>query len=131
MGIVNTYSSDEIIEEVKKLAERLGRIPAAKDAINDDDFPFNIHTIMHRFGNWKRVLRIAKLNPDRNHSKGSPWTKEEIISGIQRLKKELGRTPKAADLKPPNHCDYLPCSEIVRKHFGSWANALLQAGLKD
>lgn len=59
-------------------------------------------------------------------SKGREWTKEEIIVALQRLAKELGRTPTIADLTGR---DDMPSDTTVVRRFGSFSNALIRAGL--
>lgn len=59
-------------------------------------------------------------------SRGREWTKEEIIAALQRLAKELGRTPTKRNLEER---DDVPSIFIINKYFGSFNNALIQAGL--
>lgn len=59
-------------------------------------------------------------------SKGREWTKEEIIVALQRLAKELGRTPMLCDLEGR---DDMPSAMTIFRLFGSYNAALVQAGL--
>jgi hypothetical protein len=51
------------------------------------------------------------------------WTKEQKIAGLQMLADKLNRTPKLKDL-PQNY----PTKNSFATNFGSWNNALIEAG---
>ncbi|MBN2423007.1 hypothetical protein JXB41_07310 [Candidatus Woesearchaeota archaeon] len=55
------------------------------------------------------------------------YTKEQLIHFLKKLSKELKKTPTADDI---NKKKKYPCSSTYVNRFGSWNNALKQAGLK-
>lgn len=52
-------------------------------------------------------------------------TREELVKSLKNLAEELGRTPKTTDLG--EHTEY--STKPYYDHFGSWKNALREAGI--
>lgn len=82
-------------------------------------------TIERRFGSWSKALKIAGLS-DRIISYRKPATKEEVVSELQRVSKllkseQFGRTQFNTNSIFSDH--------IVRKTFGTWHKAMMEAGL--
>lgn len=56
---------------------------------------------------------------------GRRWNKEEIMDAIRIFYVENGRTPTSVEWASPGPW---PNIKTVRRHFGSWGNAIVEAG---
>lgn len=63
----------------------------------------------------------TSTNSDRNVR----WTEKEILDAINTLAEEKQSTPT---LRQAVNCDYLPTNSTIRSKFGTWNNALDEAG---
>lgn len=98
---------------IKNKAKELNRTPTSKEMKH-----FSI--IVKRFGSWNNALEKAELKINR-YPYRQDYTKEELINVIKKKVKELGRIPKASEIK-----EITP----ILKQFKTWNNALKQAELK-
>lgn len=86
MGRPRTYSDEQLLDTLRRLAGALGRVPFRREAIRPD---FKIY--VDRFGSWNKAVRKAGLTP----RKPGQW-----YDRPPRVKK-----PKAAP-PPPDIRDY-------------------------
>ena len=113
------WKKEEIIFWLKKKYEELGKTPGIRDFDKDKDAPAK-NTVRKLFGNWTIALREANIPVKRFHSK------EELIKLLQKLARELNKTPTRTDMnKAKGYPSYTP---FVEK-FGSYTAACLRAGL--
>ncbi|MCY7948680.1 hypothetical protein P8891_06050 [Bacillus atrophaeus] len=107
------YTKDELIEILQKLAKDLGRTPKFHEVSQRQ-------SIISYFGSFNKGLEAAGLtvNAIRTPYK---YTREELIQILLEAEKELGRPPKAREVK-----QYY----AIRNHFGSFNKALEIAGIK-
>ncbi|MED3440147.1 hypothetical protein P4393_11820, partial [Bacillus subtilis] len=107
------YTKDELIEMLQKLAKDLGRTPKFHEVSQSQ-------SIINYFGSFNKGLEAAGLpiNAIRTPYK---YTREELIQILLEAEKELGRPPKAKEIK-----QYY----AIRNHFGSFNKALEIAGIK-
>ena len=101
------YTDEELLEIIKVKTKELGRTPKATET------PY-LSTILKRFGNWDKALEQLGMVRILKH------TDEELLDAINAKAKELGRIPSCKEIS------YLG---VIIKRFGSWNNALKQAGL--
>jgi len=59
--IAAKYTSEEIQETIKKLAEKLGRSPSRRELGNIS------YAAIRSFGSWNKAIEIAGLTPNRSH----------------------------------------------------------------
>ena len=109
-------NKNEIIKIVKELSEKKG------SSILKKEFPFPISYYLKHFKTWSEVLEEAGLK--KNVLKN--LTKEDLVNYIIKYKKEFGKTPRHEDFI--NLKGYPSASRITRE-FGTWINALKEAGL--
>ena len=112
-------SKEELITELKSLANRLGRTPIGDDMREHGQFSVNIYE--NRFGSWNNALDAADFNPTLRRD----IPEDELIDEIQSLADSLGRTPTLKDLN--EHGRFSP--DPYRNRFGSWNAALLKASV--
>jgi len=119
-GLRRRYTDEEILEELRAGARRLGRSPTMREFAQDPEAGVHPQTVIEHFGTWNAAKRAAGLFPRRF------LTREELLEQLRGLGKELGRPPTARDLAARRRS--LPSASLYAHTFGSLANALREAG---
>jgi hypothetical protein len=119
-GIRKRYSDEQILEELRASAERLGRSPTMREFADDAETTVHPQTVIEHFGAWNAAKRAAGLVPRRFA------TREELLGLLRELGEELGRPPTARDID--EHKGRLPSKSLYWHTFGSLSNALREAG---
>ena len=119
-GIRRRYSDDQILEELRASAERLGRSPTMREFSADPDTTVHPQTVIEHFGSWNAAKRRAGLVPRRFA------TREELLGLLRELGEALGRTPTARDLD--DRRGSMPSKSLYWHTFGSLTQALREAG---
>jgi hypothetical protein len=119
-GLRRRYSNDEILEELRTAAERLGRSPTMREFAQDPGARVHPQTVIEHFGTWNAAKRAAGLYPRRF------LTQEDLLEQLRALGEELGRTPRTSDLAARRRT--MPSTSTYTHAFGSLANALREAG---
>jgi len=119
-GIRKRYSDEQILTELRASAERLQRSPTMKEFAADPDSAVHPQTVIEHFGTWNAAKRAAGLVPRRFA------TRAELVTLLERLGEELGRTPTARDLD--DRRGTMPSKSLYWHTFGSLTTALREAG---
>ena len=119
-GIRKRYSNEQILEELRASAERLGRSPTMREFAADGETTVHPQTVIEHFGSWNAAKREAGLVPRRFA------TREELLQLLRGLGEEIGRPPTARDLDERRGS--LPSKSLYWHTFGSLTNALREAG---
>jgi len=119
-GLRRRYTDDEILDELRAGARRLGRSPTMREFAQDPEVRVHPQTVIEHFGTWNAAKRAAGLFPRRF------LTRDELLEQLRGLGKELGRPPSARDLGARKRS--LPSASLYAHTFGSLANALREAG---
>src|ERR671925_2146325 len=119
-GIRKRYSNEQILEELRASAERLGRSPTMREFASDPETTVHPQTVIEHFGSWNAAKREAGLVPRRFA------TRDELVGLLRELGEELGRTPTAKDLDERRGS--MPSKSLYWHTFGSLAEALREAG---
>jgi hypothetical protein len=114
-------SDEKLIKDLQSFVDSLGETPT-KQKMNSSG-PHGATTYSNRFGSWNDALREAGLKPV--HCKQTA-TEEELISSLTEVADELGETPSVNQMR--EHGDWSP--NTYQKIFGSWNDALREAGLE-
>jgi len=114
------YTDEQLLEELRASADRLGRSPTMKEFAADSGARVHPQTVIEHFGTWNAAKRAAGLVPRRF------VTREELIAVLRRLGDELERPPTARDLDERRGS--LPSKSLYWHTFGSLSNALREAG---
>jgi hypothetical protein len=117
------YTERELIDALRRLAERLGQAPSAADANRDPQSPVS-RTYQHHFGSWLEALEAAGIEPEPSQT---GYTREELLESLRDLAGRLGCAPRTDDLDDDPRT---PSSSTYRRHFGSWLKALEAAGIQ-
>ena len=119
-GIRRRYTDEQILDELRASAERLGRSPTMKEFAADGESQVHPQTVIEHFGTWNAAKRAAGLMPRRFA------TRQELVDQLRRLGEELGRTPTADDIKQRRGT--MPSASLYWHTFGSLTTALREAG---
>ncbi len=121
------YKPEELIEAVREVAKELGKTPGIKEMIKRKRlYP---HQFKKYFGGYRNAVIQAGLVPNEHDFGGGRDVKygpEELISILQEVAKELDKTPNILYLE--NHRKIY--FKHFKRHFGSYKNALVKAGLE-
>ncbi len=119
-GIRKRYSDEQILDELRASAARLGRSPTMREFASDPQTAVHPQTVIEHFGSWNAAKRAAGLVPRRFA------TRDELLGLLRELGEELGRPPAARDID--EHKGRLPSKSLYWHTFGSLSNALREAG---
>src|SRR6478735_5525338 len=119
-GIRKRYSDEEILEQLRASAERLGRSPTMREFEADQETTVHPQTVIQHFKSWNEAKRKAGLVPRRFAQPA------DLIRQLRELGDQLGRPPTAKDLDV--HRDSMPSKSLYWHMFGSLKNALREAG---
>jgi hypothetical protein len=119
-GIRRRYTDEQILEQLRASAERLGRSPTMREFAADPGAEVHPQTVIEHFGTWNAAKRAAGLTPRRFISR------EELLEQLRNLGDELGRTPTARDLDSNRR--RIASKSLVWHTFGSLSAALREAG---
>ena len=119
-GIRRRYTDDQILEQLRASAERLGRSPTMREFAADSEAEVHPQKGIAHFGTWNAAKRAAGLTPRRFISR------EELLAQLRRLGDELGRTPTARDLDANRR--RVASKSLIWHTFGSLSAALREAG---
>jgi len=119
-GLRRRYTDEQILDELRASAERLGRSPTMREFAADEGTQVHPQTVIEHFGSWNAAKRAAGLVPRRF------VTREELLGLLRELGEELGRTPTARDIEARRGS--MPSKSLIWHTFGSLTNALREAG---
>lgn len=113
---------DQLLQKIQDLAAVLGRAPSLREFRNH--YKGLVHVTYNTFGSWKTAVRLAGLKPARV-GRAPFYTGDDLLEMIRRFHKEYDRRPSSADLR----AGLLPSAWTYTSYFGSWSNALKEAGI--
>ncbi len=119
-GIRKRYSNEDILEQLRASADRLGRSPTMREFEADPETTVHPQTVIQHFKSWNEAKRQAGLVPRRFAEPA------DLIRLLRDLGDELGRPPSAKDLD--EHRASMPSKSLYWHMFGSLKNALREAG---
>ena len=114
------YTDEQLLEELRECAARLGRSPTMREFSLDSEANPHPQTLVTRFGSWNRAKRKAGLVARRFA------TRAELLRQLRELGAELGRIPTGADLLRRRAS--MPSKSLYWQTFGSFRSALRAAG---
>jgi hypothetical protein len=119
-GLRRRYTDEQILEELRASAARLGRSPTMREFAADAEASVHPQTVIEHFGTWNAAKRAAGLTPRRFISR------EELLDQLRALAAELGRLPTARDLEERRRT--MASKSLIWHTFGSLTAALREAG---
>lgn len=117
----NGNCPDQLIDKIKKLEDKIGRRPTAKEYAKEYG---SFQSIITVYGTWEEALRIAGI---------STYTEEKsvrsdpnfLIAQLKQFYKKHKRTARTSDMKR----GLVPPHQTYHKVFGSLNNARILAGV--
>jgi Homing endonuclease associated repeat len=119
-GLRRRYTDEQILDELRASAGRLGRSPTMREFAADAETTVHPQTVIDHFGSWNAAKRRAGLVPRRFA------TREELLRLLRELGDDLGRPPTAKDLDARRGS--MPSKSLFWHTFGSLRAALREAG---
>jgi len=116
------YNNSYLINKIKILSLRLGRVPTSNDLGRKNNMP-DRSVFEKRFGSWNNALRQAGFEINCDYR---VWTKEELLKKLREKAMELRRCPTQRDV---NNDPSMPAKNNYRKYFRSFNGAIRKAGL--
>lgn len=121
------FARQELIDQLKSLAKKLGRTPTARDVMEASirRETAGVKTFRMYFGGHNTALRGAGLEI----SKASGFSRGHLISDLQKLAKQLGRRPSQTDVNRASQAGASASAATYAHYFGSFVEALKAARL--
>lgn len=127
IGEVRTgYTREAIIAQLQQLAAELGRVPTFEDcaAASKRGACASTSLIYKLFGTLVQALRAAGLEAD----EVPRYTREILIDQLQKLSRELGRSPMSQDVRKASQEGRTASVSAFVDCFGTFNKALEAAG---
>ena len=119
-GVTTQIDERALLEELRFLAEDLGRSPTADDMCDRGEH--SPATYLDRYETWNAALDAAGLDTRRSRKEGIG--DRELIVELRSLAASLGRLPQRTEMEAQG-----PFSGMTYyNRFGSWQDALAAAG---
>lgn len=115
-------SDEELLAELARLADELGHDPRQVDM--EEHGQFDPTTYSRRFGSWLDARNQAGLSGQETKPKGR-YSRTNLLVALHILAADLGRPPTQNDMDERG----LYSRSVYYDRFGSWNNALEEAGL--
>jgi superfamily II DNA or RNA helicase len=123
-----SYSKEELVLQLKKESEKLGRVPHAKDLsrASREGRTADMTTFVSAFGSWNGAILAAGFKRNKRYD----FTKEELIQQLKNESKKIGKTPSANDLNRASKEKRTASITVFKRVFGSLENAWKLGGLE-
>ena len=119
-----THSEKEVkkvyIEELQRLADKLGRSPGLRDMHQHGNH--SSKSYQNTFGSWNEALKQAGLEVNEEQN----IAKSDLREEMECLADEVGRTPTSRDMAENGKYS----TAIYLRAFGSWNDAVREVGLE-
>lgn len=124
LGTSIEYSDEELLNEIARLAEEFGRPPTTREMIEHGKYTASVY--FRRFDSWNDAVSEAGFIPHKERPEGGEQRipPSELLDEIETVADEVGGRPTTEDMLEYGAYSITP---YVRR-FGSWNNALEQAG---
>lgn len=113
--------TETLLADLRRLAAELDQPPTLQQY--REHGRHSATTYYNRFGSWQSALEAAGLE---SRPPDSEVAEAELLADLQRIADEFDQRPTAALVN--EHGTYW--ASTYRNHFGSWRNALEQAGFE-
>ena len=117
------WNKKNVIEEINFIAKDLNHTPSMNDLRKLGKYDL-LNALFKFFPTYNKFLHEAKLDLITEMNK---WSKNKIKKELIDLNKKFGRTPTRSEIEEMGRLDL---KMATLRHFGSWNNAIISAGLK-
>lgn len=111
------FTKQELIDDIYKFIDINNRAPRPHEMQVKNGF-ISLHNYYKVFGSWELALKEADVNVQKG------YTKQELIDALYKFVNKNERVPTKRDMGG----EY-PSESVYYRTFGSWNNALIEAGL--
>jgi len=120
------YSRSQLLEQLKRLAARLGRPPLVKELITAcrEGTCADIQTFQRWFGTYNAALKAAGLR-----IRPTSFSREQLIQMLQALARKLGHRPTVKEVNQAKLRGECASAPTYDNYFGNMSSALRAAGL--
>lgn len=119
-----TYSDEELLNQIRLVAEDVGRTPSCEDFDNHPD-TCGKDTVINRFGSWNEPIEKAGLTPRKSGHARDKYTKDEFGNQLHSFVKNNEKVPTQTEWdNDPETC----ASSIIYDRFGSWGDFVNEHG---
>ena len=105
-GIRKRYSNEQIVDELRKSAERIGRSPTMREFAADPETTVHPQTVIEHFGSWNAAKREAGLVPRRRRP-------TELLAELRQQPEQLLACRKPAWHEPSFPLGGVPAAEML------------------
>jgi hypothetical protein len=125
-AVTKTYSDRDIMIALTTVADRLGRVPSAREygALARQLEYASLPTVLNRMDGWTNAVRAAGLTrvPSHARPRSRRWTEGACWAALRQVVAELGELPTvlAYERYAAGRAD-LPSSATLRVRLGRWS----------
>jgi transposase len=123
------YSDEDLKEQLRRVKDEEGK--CSPNVFGDRDDTASTQQVMRRFGSWTNAREAAGIEEDLRHEGGRErqYSNAELFQHLHELKRREGSV-SIRQMDKDEHDD-LASSSAVSSRFGSWNDALKEAGLAE
>src|ERR1017187_6456957 len=135
INFLDNYTDESLLDEIRRVAAQSPGTSLSSDTFEQRSQRVSASTIRRRFGGWQNALTKAglahlysgrKVSEKMKEQPAKRLTKDDLIADMQRVHSLVGRGfLTVSDFNAHS----VTSVEAVRRRFGSWANALKEAGI--
>src|SRR6266536_1435340 len=103
---------NEVLENIRKCAESIGRPPSRREFMASTGI--SEHQVLTHFPSWREAIRAAGLTPDMTNVRLDDVV---LLDDWGRLVREMRQIPTRHQYR--RHGNYSP--GVFEKHFGPWS----------
>lgn len=107
------WTSQLVIDAIRRFYERYGRAPRHRDAVGNLAMP-SPRTVSRLFGSWREAVRAAGIEPAYGERRIKPWANAEMVLAFCDWRLRHGRWPNRGDMVAD---PALPSPATTRRHF--------------
>lgn len=112
-------TSEELVEEIRRLEDDLEHVPRQDDVRERSEHPLS--AFRQEFGSWNDAVRAAGFKP---YPERRRISEKELVVALNELAEDVDGPPSAEQMTA--YGEYSHAVYIDR--FGSWSDALREAG---
>ena len=127
-GRSRKYTDEDVLRHIRECADRHdGKCTVT--LMNQEEDLVAPSVAVERFGSWQEAKREAGVLPDERHANSRPreYSDDDYLALIRECKEKYGK----ATQRLFNDDEDFPSAAAVRKRFGSWSDAKIEAGIEE
>ncbi|GAB7008084.1 homing endonuclease associated repeat-containing protein [Halorubrum trueperi] len=115
------YSDEKLLNDIRAVADTVDRSPSLQDYREYGEYAAT--TITRRFDSWQDAVARAGFKP---HDAETAIPEDDLLRELQRLAEELNEQPTVEAMNEEGKY----WASTYKRRFGSWSNALAEAGFE-